>query len=316
MNGVTKKIYTILILTCCCMYAKNAGAQHFSTDSMKTNNPFYDKLMNQHWWVEVDFLLNPIYIAQFESKYRLNGKPISLGPSPRFYGTLPSQVPFSDINETADQSNAIYFNFPLPPFMRANSGLFHTMRFVLGVVHDKIQTSSAATFYKFKEGGTEVAFMLDKNVSSILKGLDFKLINLIFNLNVQAGVFFSASNIYAHITTPDTVIKSEDSVRWFFQHKDPYLGGWGWLTSFNAEVGGVLCHSYFISEKFTSTGFGKAMFNVFKHVGVTVGAKIMFEALYTNTHVTVNGVPGSKLKVGNYGIFFAGPILSIKYIKY
>jgi hypothetical protein len=138
--------------------------------------------------------------------------------------------------------------------------------------------------------------MLDKNITHKLSDLDFKLVNLIFSFNVQAGLFASLAKIQTHIAWEGDTIRSASNARW--QFPNPH-SGWGWLASANFEVGGLLCHSCSL-----------------KHFGITVGARTMVEGLYTSSDVLLNGKPGYRLKVQNYGIFMAGPVINIKYINF
>lgn len=305
--------FTIISLLIILINFSPAIAQNNSVPDEVSTRTFYDTLRNQRWWFEVDLLLNPIYISQLSSKYSLNGHRLSVRPGPRFYGVLPTQIAFSDFGETADQSNAIYFHCG-PWFDKSALTFLHNTRFVFGVTHDKLETGSSSIYYKFPDGGTELTVMLDKNIPDILPDLDFKSVNLIFNFNVQAGLFASVAGVKANMKFSDTTIESVSNSRWQW----PVPGnGWGWLVSTNAEVGGVLCHEYFISQKFTANCWlGKGLFGFFKHIGFTVGARVMVEGLNSSTDVTVQGVSGYRLKASNYGLFFTGPVINLKYIKF
>ena len=177
------------------------------------------------------------------------------------------------------------------------------MRLIFGITHDKLETSSPDVFYKFPSGGTQLTFLLDKNLNTLIKGvfkeLDFETVNLIFNFDVSAGFFMGLANVYADIRTPDSTIKSEKAADYIWQDDKPGINVWGWQVATSFEVGGVLGRKH-----------------IWKHLGITVGAKTMFEGLYTGTDVLVNNVPGYRLRMCNYGLFFVGPVLNIKILNF
>jgi hypothetical protein len=273
----------------------------------KTVNPFYDDTLTRPCcWVELDLLLNPIYISQFGGKFLLNGHRLFLGPTPRFYAVLPGTNPFtgrdpynpiSNIVEIEDQSNAAYFDFTVGFLRKSKSTFLNHSRFMVGLTHDKLETGSDNIYYKFPSGGMELTALFDHNFAYKLSDLDFKLVNLIFNVDWQAGLFASLAPIYADMTWSDSTIKSASDAGYIWQEKNPYLGGWGWITSANIEIGGVLSKKHFL-----------------KHIAFTVGTRLVMEGLYTSTQVLVNGEAGFRLKVNNYGIFFAGPVINFKYL--
>ncbi|HMH35133.1 MAG TPA: hypothetical protein VK543_18985 [Puia sp.] len=307
-----KTIYKLSIV-----FVMTAGC--ISTDSFGQPYPdkYYDDTLMQHRiWLDLSLMLNPIYSFNLSSKYILNGHKLkNLNPTPTFYAVQPGKNPFSGLGEIADQANAFYISFRLPKW--ADSGVFSKMNLFVGITHDKLQTISSNVIYHFRDGGTELTLGLDKNITApFSKHIDFKEVNLLFNIDIQAGLFLSLANAYTNITLEDTVIKSATDDSYLWQLKDPYLGGWGWLFSGKFEIGGVLCHKYLFSTRFTKSSVGGWFYGWLRHVAVTVGFKTMVEGLYTSPQVKVNGIPGSRLKVNNYGFFFVGPIFTFKYLNF
>ena len=247
-----------------------------------------NKLSNQAIWIELDCLVNPIYISQFSGQYKLNGKKLHINPKPRFYAVQPGQVPFSSFNEILDQSNAGYLNIRLKRLERSRFSLLRNTRLIVGITHHKLQTGSDTVHYKYDDGGTELTFMLDKNLTEEISKLNFDKIGLVFSVNMQVGFFLSVAKIRTEIRVPGQTILSTNTKRW--QLPNPNTG-WGMMASANLEIGKI---------------FGRFAF--------TVGSKLMMEGLYSSDKVTVNDVPGYTLKVSNYGIFFSGPVLNLKYL--
>lgn len=276
-----------------------ANAPYYSeaTGYKTVNTEHYDSvLMNQHWWVELDLLLNPLYVSQFSSQYILNGQRLPAKPVPHFYALQPTQSLFSSIGEVLDQSNAIYVNFRAPWLERSKWAILHHTYIMVGITHDKLETGSQTVYYKYNDGGTELTLMLNKNITHRLSDLDFKLVNLLFSFNIQAGVFASLARVQTHMAWKEDTIQSANHSRWQFPNP---RDGWGWLVSSNFEVGGMICRSCSL-----------------KHFGITAGARGMVEGLYSSDKVLVNGEPGYRLKMRNYGVFIAGPVINLKYINF
>jgi hypothetical protein len=195
----------------------------------------------------------------------------------------------------------------------SNIGLLHHTRLIIGITHDKLQTGSSDVYYKYSNGGTEATVLLDKNISYNLSALDFKKVSLIFNWNVQAGLFASLAKVQSNIIWQGDTLKSTNDARWQFPNP---RSGWGGLIATNVEVGGFFCHDYFISQDFSRNSWlGQGLFWFFRRFGVTVGARILAEGLHSGTDVTVNGKSGYHLTANNYAAFFSGPILGIKWLN-
>jgi hypothetical protein len=117
-------------------------------------------------YFEVNLLLNPVYVIQTSSKFRLNGHrlPIPKAYRPQFYSTQPWQNAFSSIGEIADQANSLYGSFRLA-FLENKSPFLHNIRLVVGATHEKMEADSPSVVdYRYKDGGTELTLMLEKNI--------------------------------------------------------------------------------------------------------------------------------------------------------
>jgi len=292
MNPYLHKTIILFVVAWICWAPVAAQkTQHDTIPTVPSKKPS-DKpwrLSDQLVWIEVDAIMNPIYITQFSSHYTLNGRRLDVGLLPRFYAVTPAQLPFGNLKDIFDQSNAAYANFRMLFLDRSPFCWFHNTRLVVGVTHDKLQTGSDSIHYKYDDGGTEFTVMLQKQFFSNLSDLDFSKAGLIFSANVQYGLFMSLAQIKAHMTWKDTVITQEDNHRWVLSETHPYIGGWGWLVGTNLE-------------------FGRA----FGWFVLTLGSKFMVEGLYSQAKVIVNNVPGNRLKVSNYGLFFCGPTINLK----
>jgi hypothetical protein len=262
-------------------------------------NSFYDDtLMHQRFWVEVDLDLDPIYSFQFSSRFRYGGHVLNnLKPLPRFYVVQPGTTPLSGVNEIADQSNAIYANIRLFGPNATDKPILNNLTFIVGITHDKLQTNDSLVQYHFPNGGMEFTFMLDKNVTFLLRDWDFKMVDLMCDFDLRAGFFISGSTIQTYIRMPDTVIQSVDFKGYVWQERNPYLGGMGWQVSGNFEVGGIPFHC----------GWGY-------HWAFTVGVRTLMEGLYTSPQVQLNNEAPRRLSIDNYGLFFVGPNVNIKYL--
>ncbi|HUB61121.1 MAG TPA: hypothetical protein VL978_10485 [Puia sp.] len=280
-------------------------------------NKYYDDtLMHQQWWIDVELLQTPIYISQFGGKYVLHGCRLPIGHPPRFYAVLPGTNPFSsanpfnlwaDITEIEDQSNAAYINFHLKQLNRSRIKFLHDMTVMTGITHDKLETGSATTYYKFPDGGMELTAMLNKRFFNGISNVDLRRLNLLFNFDVQAGLFASLSTIRANMAMPqkkspqDSIYISTTWDGYWWQEKRFFVPGWGWLAGANAGIGGMLSHK----NKWL------------RHCGLALSARVRAEGLYTAPEVIVSNETGySKLHVANYGVFFAGPILCLKYVQF
>jgi hypothetical protein len=273
-------------------------------------------LREQPFWFEVNGILNPVYITQFTGKYRLNGHALQISPGPQFYAVTPSQTPFKNFNETFDQSNSVYVSLYMTFLENSALTILHHIRLMIGVTHDKLETDSSTIQYKYENGGTELTVMLQKNISYRLSSFDYKTAGVIFSMNVQAGAFLSVAKVTTKMQWANNSIYSVDTnQRW----QVPTPGhGWGALQAENIEVGGVLCHDYFINRDFTAnTCIGKGLFWFFRRLAISVGAKFMVEYLHSADQVNASMVPGqvSRLTVNNWGVFFAGPTLNLKWFS-
>src|SRR5580692_1862786 len=122
-------------------------------------------LREQPFWFEVNGILNPLYITQFGGRYRLNGHLLQVSPQPQFYAITPSQKPFQNFNEIFDQSNSAYVSIYMTFLENSALTLFNHVRLMVGVTHDKLETSSSIVQYKYDNGGTEFTMMLQKNLT-------------------------------------------------------------------------------------------------------------------------------------------------------
>jgi hypothetical protein len=281
-------------------------------------------------YFEVDLLVNPVYIAQFNSKFRVNGQRLKIFKAyrPKFYGTQPFQKAFSSIGEIADQSNAAYASFYLTFLENSAIPFFHHIRLIAGALHEKLQTDSSNSIngdtmnyvnYRYYDGGTEATFMLEKNIAYRLSTRQYQDNGIIFSINAQAGVFGSVAKVRTAINYNGYNIMSTNHDRWQWPST---RNGWGWITGLNMEVGGLVCHDYFISENFSRDNcLGKALFWFFRRFGVTVASKLMVDGLNSADGVIAYGVPrvrdGStaRLRINNYSMFFTGPLINIKWMN-
>ncbi|HTR28579.1 MAG TPA: hypothetical protein VMH27_04885 [Puia sp.] len=277
---------------------------------------------NSWGWVEIETLLNPIYITQHSSSYRLNHQILPIHPTPRFYALQTGQnaflgsSPFSILNDlqtTFDQSNSYFGSVKLWFLDSSQCHLLRETRFIVGITHDKLQTSSPEVKFHYDNGGTELTFLLEKTLSKKLSDLDFGRTNLIFRLNFQAGILFALATVSDSMVYKGMLIEQADNNRLQFPG---FNRGWGWQTGINFELGGVICHTYFISHNFTNnSSIGHGLFWFFKHLAFCTGARLMAEELYSSPEVLVDGKGGYRLKVNNFGIFFCGPVVHFKWLS-
>ena len=300
------------------LYGIAATAQPHLTLPDQTSNDYQPFPLRQTpVYFEVNLLLNPIYVAQTSSKFRLNGHrlPIPIAYRPKFYSTQPWQKPFSSIEEIQDQANSAYASIYLTFLENSAIPLFHHIRLVVGATHEKMQGDSAAVVeYKYKDGGTEATVMLEKNIAYRLSNRQYQSTGIIFGINVQAGFFESVAKVRTVINYNGyTIISTDTNQRW--QWPSP-RNGWGWIAGVNMEVGGLVCHDYFLSRDFSKNCcLGKGLFWFFRRFGISLASKIMIDGLYSADGVTANGVPGQRLRINNYSLFLAGPLINIKWIN-
>lgn len=274
-------------------------------------------------YFEVNLLLNPVYVIQVSSKFRLNGHrlPIPQTYRPKFYSTQPWQNAFSSVDEIADQANSLYGSFRLA-FLEKKGAFFHNIRLVIGATHEKMEADSGAVVdYRYKDGGTEATVMLEKNIAYKLSDRQYKHTGIIFAVNAQAGFFESIAKVKTDIHYNGYNIASTDSNRW--QWPSP-RNGWGWVAGLNMEVGGLVCHDFFLSRDFSNNCWlGKGLFWFFRRFGISVASKLTVDGLYSADGV-IASVPGNsqivkasgnRLRVDNYSLFFAGPLINIKWIS-
>lgn len=274
--------------------------------------------------VEGDALLNPIYVFQASSGYRLNKTPYPLTPVPKFYALQTGQnaflgsTPFSiisDFNQIGDQANAGYVSIRLWFLDHTASSFFHDMRFKVGITHDKMQTNAPNVTYGYDDGGTEITFLLEKQVFKKLSDLDLRAANLMLNIKVQAGILFPIATVkpFVQNAAGDTIIRPVSDNRW---QSMSFHNGWGWQTGLKVDIGGVLCHEFFICRRFTENcPVGHALFWFFRRLALTVGARFMMEELYSKPQVLYYGQAGYQLKVDNYSVFFSGPVISFRWLS-
>jgi hypothetical protein len=268
-------------------------------------------------YFEVNLLLNPVYIAQVSSKFRLNGHrlPIPQAYRPKFYSTQPWQNAFSSVDEIADQANSAYASIYMTFLENSAIPLLHHIRLVVGATHEKMESdSNQVVYYGYKDGGTEATVMLEKNIAYRLSNRQYQSTGIIFGINAQAGFFESVAKVRTIINYKGYNIFSTDTnQRW--QWPSP-RNGWGWVAGVNMEVGGVLCHDYFLCKDFTEhCCLGKGLFWFFRRFGISISSKIMAGGLYSADGVIANGAPGNRLRINNYSLFFAGPLINIKWVS-
>jgi hypothetical protein len=295
-------------------------------------NPYSDPYSYRETpvYVELNLMLNPVYIAQFSGKFRLDGHrlPILNAYRPKFYATQPFQNAFSDLGETADQANSIYSSWRLPFLDSSHHSFFHHIRFVFGATHEKMEGDSNQTVdYRYYDGGTEATFLLEKNISFNLSKLQYEKTGIVFGINIQAGFFESVAKVRTDIHYNGDSIKSRSTQR--YQLPSPYNGA-GWMAGVDMEIGGMVCHTSFLGlDSLSDCGIGRGLFWFFRHVGVTLATKIEVMELTSADGVNIYGgtsgpglpgvAPGSisqgRLRINNYSLFFAGPIINFKWIK-
>ena len=277
-------------------------------------------------YFEVNLLLNPVYIAQISSKYRLNGHrlPFAQAYRPKFYSTQPWQYAFSSVDEIADQANSLYGSFRLAFLERSKNNFVRNIRLVVGATHEKMEADSPAVVdYRYKDGGTEATVMLESNIAWRLSDRQYKYTGIIFAVNAQAGFFESVAKARTIINYNGyNIISTDTNKRW--QWPSP-RNGWGWVAGLNMEVGGLVCHDFFISKNFSDNCWlGEGLFWFFRRLGISVASKLTVDGLYSADGVVVNSVPaggviakasGNRLRVDNYSLFFAGPLINIKWIS-
>jgi hypothetical protein len=169
------------------------------------------------FYAELNLMLNPVYIAQFSGKFRLNGHrlPIPKADRPKFYATQPFQNAFSDLGETADQANSIYSSWRLAFLDRSDHSFFHHIRFVFGATHEKMEgDSNQIVDYRYFDGGTEATFLLEKNFSFKLSKHQYETTGIIFGINVQAGFFESVAKVRTDIHWNGDSIQSRSTSRY------------------------------------------------------------------------------------------------------
>jgi len=280
-------------------------------------------------YFEVDLLVNPVYIAQTSSSFHVNGHRLDIDKRyrPKFYGTQPFQRAFSSIDEIADQSNAAYASFSIPQFEKSTHPFLHNIRFLFGATHEKLETDSNSEInsnqsdsvnYRYFDGGTEATIMLEKNIAIKLSKRQYQYNGIIFGINAQAGVFGSVAKVRTAINYNGYNVMSTSLNRYQWPSA---RNGWGWITGMNLEVGGLICHDYFISNDFsTNNCLGRALFWFFRRFGVTVASKLMIDGLYSADGVIAKGVPGvdpntsARIRIANYSVFFVGPLINIKWM--
>ncbi len=294
-----------------------SGQTHLVLPDQTSNDYQPFPLRQTPVYFEVNLLLNPVYVAQFSSSFRLNGKPLPIPKAyqPRFYSTQPWQNAFSSVEEIADQANTLYGSFYLTFLENSAIPLLHHIRLVLGATHEKLETDSTAVVnYGYWNGGTEATLMLEKNIAYRLSNRQYQSAGIIFGINAQVGFFESVAKVTTIINYKGYNIMSTDTnQRW--QWPSP-RNGWGWMAGLNMEVGGIVCHDYFICRKFTENCcLGKGLFWFFRRFGISLASKIMIDGLYSADGVIYNGMPGNRLRIDNYSLFFAGPLINIKWVS-
>ena len=293
-------------------------------------------LRQSPFYVEVNTMLNPVYIFQFSGKFRLDGHrlPIVKAYRPKFYATQPFQSAFSDLGETADQANSLYGSFYLTFLENSAIPFFHHIRFVFGATHEKLEGDSSQVVntskmvdYRYYDGGTEATFLLEKNIAYRLSTRQYQTTGIIFGINVQAGFFESVAKARTSIGWNGDVIKSINTNRW--QWPSP-RNGWGWMAGGTFEVGGLICHDYLFCPGFSRNCFlGRWMFAFCRRVGVSLATRLAVMELNSADGVEIiggttgPGLPGvardkvsqGRLRINNYSLFFAGPILNLRWMN-
>jgi hypothetical protein len=178
--------------------------------------------------VELNLILQPVYVAQFSSHYRLNGKELNIPKvyNPHFYSTQPFQTPFGSIGETADQANSLYGSFYLTFLEKSAIPLFHHVRFVFGATHEKLESDSAAVNYRYADGGTEATLMLEKNIAYRLSNRQYQSNGIIFGINAQAGIFGSVAKVRTKINYNGYIINRYQPLA--IPQLSKWLGFAGW----------------------------------------------------------------------------------------
>lgn len=317
MSRCSRLVVVFIIVVMCACRNTGYGQSHLILPDQTSNDYQPFPLRQTPFYFEVNLLLNPVYVAQFSSKFRLNGRPLPIYKAyqPRFYSTQPWQNAFSSVEEIQDQANSLYGSFYLTFLENSAVPIFHHLRLVVGATHEKLQAdSSSVVDYRYKDGGTEATVMLEKNVAYRLSNRQYQSNGIIFGINIQAGFFESVGKVRTIIHYDGyNIISTDTNQRWQWPST---RNGWGWIAGVNMEVGGVLCHDYFFCKGFTDHCFlGKWLFGFFRRVGVSLASKIMIDGLYSADGVIYNGVPGNRLRIDNYSLFLAGPLINIKWVN-
>jgi hypothetical protein len=307
---------TFLVVTLCELQAVGQPPVHAIEPDQLSNDYQPFPLRQTPVYAEVNLLLNPVYVAQFSSHFRLNGHPLNIPVAyrPKFYSTQPWQKAFSSVEEIQDQANSAYASIYLTFLENSAVPFLHHIRLVVGATHEKMQSDSAQVEYGYHDGGTEATFMLEKNVAYRLSNRQYQTTGIIFGINAQAGLFESVAKVRTVIHYNGyNIISNDTNQRW--QWPSP-RNGWGWIAGVNMEVGGVLCHDYFLCRHFTEhTCVGKGLFWFFRRFGISLASKIMISGLYSADGVFSNGAPGNRFRINNYSLFLAGPLINIKWVS-
>jgi hypothetical protein len=193
--------------------------------------------------------------------------------------------------------------------------LLHHIRLVVGATHEKMESDSGVVEYGYRNGATEATFMLEKNIAYRLSNRQYQTTGIIFGINAQAGFYESVAKVTTVIHYNGYNIVSYDTLqRWQWPST---RNGWGWMAGVNMEVGGILCHDYFICQHFTDHScFAKACFWFLRRFGVSLSTKLMVDGLYSADGVYVNGGPGAnRFRINNYSLFLAGPVINFKWVS-
>jgi hypothetical protein len=293
------------------------GQSHLILPDQTSNDYQPFPLRQTPFYFELNLLLNPIYVAQFSSHFRLNGHPLFIPKAyrPKFYSTQPWQNAFSSVEEIADQGNSLYGSFYLTFLENSAIPLLHHIRLVVGATHEKMESDSGVVEYGYRNGATEATFMLEKNIAYRLSNRQYQTTGIIFGINAQAGFYESVAKVTTVIHYNGYNIVSYDTLqRWQWPST---RNGWGWMAGVNMEVGGILCHDYFICQHFTDHScFAKACFWFLRRFGVSLSTKLMVDGLYSADGVYVNGGPGAnRFRINNYSLFLAGPVINFKWVS-
>lgn len=323
MRNKSTPIAILLILTAGLCGVTATGQDHVVLPDQTSNDYQPFPLRQTPFYAEVNLLLNPVYVVQVSSKFRLNGHrlPIPVAYRPKFYSTQPWQKAFSSVEEIQDQANSAYGSIYMTFLENSAIPFLHHIRLVIGATHEKMQgDSSAEVEYGYKNGGTEATVMLEKNVAYRLSNRQYQSTGIIFGINVQAGFFESVAKVTSVIHYNGYNIVSYDTnQRW--QWPAP-RNGWGWVAGVNMEVGGILCHDYFLSKDLTEhCCIARGLFWFFRRFGISLASKIMINGLYSADGVNAS-VPGSavitsgnRFRINNYSLFLAGPIINVKWVS-